>query len=400
MKRLRIVLSLLAAAMSTMMDAQGVMRAEYFIDTDPGFGSATAIENVGLGEKGYVLSLDGVKAGTHILYIRAQDEQGHWSPTVARPLYVESYRGFLRLEYFYDDADPSPGNATPLPRPASSIGEILCSLPTTGLPLGTHTLNVRGMRQNGTWNDIVSRQFLIVEYVGPVEKGNLEYFLDNDPGYGQGWSVAATTGVNHLALDIGGVSAGAHILYIRCKDEQGRWSPTVSHPLYVCRYPDMVAIEYYFDQADPGEGRAIQVALPNDKSADLAFDVSLDGLSLGQHQLNIRAKDSFGRWMLIGSEPFTIVQKETGIRDVVSDFSFNIRTIDSRCLITAQGENNRGECQVEVYSISGHRVAQSLWKATEPQLELPLSSKTGNVILIKIIDRKDQRQFVRRLIVD
>ena len=326
MKRLRIVLSLLVAAMSTMMDAQGVMRAEYFIDTDPGFGSATAIKEIGLGEKGYMLSLDGVKAGTHILYIRAQDEQGHWSPTVARPLYVE--------------------------------------------------------------------------YVGPVEKGNLEYFLDNDPGYGQGWSVAATTGVNHLALDIGGVSAGAHILYIRCKDEQGRWSPTVSHPLYVCRYPDMVAIEYYFDQADPGEGRAIQVALPNDKSADLAFDVSLDGLSLGQHQLNIRAKDSFGRWMLIGSEPFTIVQKETGIRDVVSDFSFNIRTIDSRCLITAQGENNRGDCQVEVYSISGHRVAQSLWKATEPQLELPLSSKTGNVILIKIIDRKDQRQFVRRLIVD
>ena len=55
----------------------------------------------------------------------------------------------------------------------------------------------------------------------------LEYYLDNDPGYGQGTSVSITTGTDLTAdfnVPMDAVSAGPHTLYVRGKDEDGRWT--------------------------------------------------------------------------------------------------------------------------------------------------------------------------------
>ena len=395
----RIIGSLLTATLCTVTQAQGVVRAEYFLDTDPGFGAATSVEGAELGAKDYVLSLDGIKAGAHILYVRGQDAEGRWSPTVSQPLYVEPYRGFWQLEYFYDDADPGVGKATQLSRPTRSIGELLYSLPTTGLAVGTHTLNVRGMQQDGTWSGTVSRTFAILEHIIPVEKGNLEYFLDTDPGYGQGWTVAATTGTNRLSLDLGGVSNGTHILYIRCKDEQNRWSPTVSRPLYVCRYPNVMAVEYFFDQADPGLGQGTHVPLPEGKPTEMAFEVAVGGLPLGQHYLNVRMMDSFGRWTDISSEPFTLIADPTGVLQVVTDFAFTIDAKLSRCHITPCANNNRHDCHVSIYTLGGQCMAERLWHPTEKQLSLPVNIQSNSVLIVKIQDIEDGRQMTKHIII-
>jgi len=395
MSRQRISFTLLATAC---MIGAGAQRAEYFIDTDPGYGRATAITASEWATKSYWLELGDVKAGAHVFYLRCQDEQGRWSPTVSRPLYVQPYQGFWRLEYFFDQNDTGQGKAIQLPRPEFSVGELLASLSTSGLTLGTHTLNVRGMRQDGSWSDIVSQPFLVVEHIGPTvpdAPGNLEYFFDNDPGYGFGQSVKVSTGENRVVLNISELNAGAHILYMRSHDDDGRWSPTVSRPLYVCRNMDITALEYYFDDDDPGYGLAYQVAIPKSHGSVIAFEGNIEGLSSGRHQLNVRAKNSWGMWTMVSSESFTISGK-TDIREVAADFGFDVRSRDGFCTITQHEGCQRGDCRVEIVDMSGCVVSYTIWKASVSNIQLPLQGITG-VYIIRISDLKDGRYFIRTI---
>ena len=392
----RIALALLSAATTSMALAQEIVRTEYFVDTDPGYGQAKVIA-AAKGDAGdYILSLEGVNAGAHILYIRSQDSEGRWSATASRPLYVQPYQGFWVLEYFYDAADPGPGKASVLPRPDSSVSNLLCSLPTSGLALGTHVLNVRGMRQDGMWSDLVSRPFLVVEH--PAEPGNLEYFIDSDPGYGMGQSAAVTTGTSQVAIDLGNVAPGAHILYLRSRDEQGRWSATVSHPLYVLPLVDIVQLEYFYDAADPGQGLGIQVELPADKLSEFAFEADASQLTEGPHLLNVRARDSKGRWTLLSSESFSVVKSQTGINEVVADFAFSIEASNGQCRLTTNAGNIRNNCRVEVVDAAGQVLALANWPVATSNLLLTAATHKGAVLIVRILDVKDGRQLVRRLL--
>lgn len=398
MRRRRIVLLLLTAAMTTVAQAQTAVRAEYFIDADPGFGKAFPVSEAELGDKDYAIPLNGVSAGSHILYIRCSDADGRWSSTVSRPLYVQPYRGFRKMEYFFDTVDPGTGRAIPLPRPESSVGDFLYSLPTVGLPAGGHSVSVRGLRQDGSWCDVVTRPFLVVEHVEPADPGNLEYFIDTDPGYGLGKSVAAATGVSRLTLDLGNVTPGAHVLYLRSIDEQGRWSATVSRPLYVSPVVSMTALEYFFDQQDPGPGNGVQVPLAGKPSGEVAFEVDVQGLTDGQHQLNVRTKDVLGRWSLLSSESFTLTKSQTGITEVVADFTFQVTVSGSLCTVVPQGNNTRNDCRVEVIDVAGKTLAKEAWPVGRPQLSLPVAAREGTVLIVKVYDVKDGRQQLKRVL--
>ena len=373
-------------------------KMEYFFDTDPGYGKANRMK-VSIGDNELTLNIDELSVGAHIMYVRSQDSKGRWSPTVSRSLYVQPYQGFWRLEYFFDENDPGQGKAIQLPRPKFTVGELLASLSTKGLLLGTHMLNLRGQRQDGSWSDIVSQSFLVVEHIGPTlpdVSGNLEYFFDKDPGYGLGLSVSVPSGESRIALNISELNAGTHILYMRSRDDDGRWSTTVSHPLYVCRNLDIIALEYYFDTSDPGEGLAQQVTIPRKHGGQISFSADINGLKSGLHQLNVRAKDRQGVWALVCSEPFTINNK-TGIAEVKTDFAFEVKAYGGFCTITQREDCQRDDCQIEIADLSGRVVSSTLWKKSVSQIQLPLSG-ISQVYIIKISDKKDGRYFIRRII--
>ena len=373
-------------------------RAEYFFDTDPGFGQGKGIVVADYDSLDYELDLGGLKAGAHIIYIRCCDEYGRWSSTVAHPLYVQPYQGFLAMEYFYDYIDPGYGQARKLPTPEGSDCEMVLSLPTRELAPGVHTLNVRGLRPNGTWSDVTTRQFLVVER--PAEPGNLEYFFDTDPGYGLGQSVDVTTGKSTVAIDLGSLQPGAHILYLRNRDEEGRWSATVSRPLYVCSAIDITRLEYFFDTADPGEGQAVQVSLPDDKLGEFAFEADASKLEAGEHQLNVRACDSKGLWTLVSSEPFTITETDTGVRTLTADFAFSIETANGQCLIAPLGNTRRNDCRVEVVGVDGRVLATAHWPAAQPRVSLDIAAHRGTVVIVRIRDAGDGRCLTRRIVVN
>lgn len=63
-------------------DEEPIVAAEYFYDTDPGIGNATAIalnENTGTLNQGVLLATSGLTEGLHIVYIRVRTESGSWS---------------------------------------------------------------------------------------------------------------------------------------------------------------------------------------------------------------------------------------------------------------------------------------------------------------------------------
>ena len=170
---------------------------------------------------------------------------------------------------------------------------------------GTHQFYCRVQASNGTWSDIYVSEFTIEAPV--LQEAFIEYFIDIDPGYGNANVVKEIEqGTNKISVDLANTAAGAHVLYLRSRDEYGRWSSTVARPLYVCKHADIVALEYFFDSDDPGCGNATQVALPSDLNSSFTFEVPLNHLKLGEHLLNVRAKRSDGLWSVISSDVFTI----------------------------------------------------------------------------------------------
>jgi hypothetical protein len=243
-------------------------------------------------------------------------------------------------------------------------------------------------------------------YVPPVPeplptKVYTEYSIDSDPGFGKGLSVNGTQwGSREYELDLSGVMAGAHLLFIRCQDEYGRWSPTVIRPLYVCRELNIVALEYYFDTEALGQKHIVMVPESAQQGNIISCDLVVDGLTEGHHQLYVRAIDAEGKMTEVSSEPLTVIANAMGVKEVKLDFAFDIRLSSSRCLITPYDNVNRNDCLVEIYDTAGRIMAKTLWQSADSQLSLPVGVRQGTVLIVKIHDMKDGRLLTRRIIAE
>ena len=228
-----------------------------------------------------------------------------------------------------------------------------------------------------------------------------EYTVDNDPGFGNGQPVSGTQwGSREYELDLSGVQAGAHLLYIRCQDEYGRWSPTVIRPLYVCRELNIVALEYYFDSENLGQKHVVAVPASAMQGNLLSCDLVVEGLTEGRHQLYVRALDANGQMTELSSEPLTVVAKSVGVKEVRLEFAFNIELSGSRCLITPCSGTDRNDCRVEVCDMAGRSMAMALWRSADNLLSLPVGARPGTVLIVKIQDLKDGRLLTRRVVME
>ncbi|MGJ8638370.1 MAG: thrombospondin type 3 repeat-containing protein [Opitutaceae bacterium] len=139
-----------------------------------------------------------------------------------------------------------------------------------------------------------------------------EYFLNSDPGQGNG--VAIPVSGNGASLDvtvdpalIAALSYGYHHLAMRVKNDSGQWSnaefrtfaklnPSLAEsPLPTSS--TIVAAEYYID-SDPGQGQGEAISLTgNGTSLDVSVDPSIiSALSDGNHILAVRFKNVEGNW--------------------------------------------------------------------------------------------------------
>lgn len=297
-----------------------------------------------------------------------------------------------RVEYFFD-SDPGYGMGTVVS--GVQTGDNAMQLDLGALNPGSHLLCVRSQDSRGLWSTTMSRTIYITK-VSPDRPVALEYFLDTDPGYGLGSSLDVAEGVNTLALDLTGTAFGSHLLCLRSRDNEGNWSTVMSRTLFVCEARGFTALEYFIDSNDPGEGNAVAVAVPSEWDDAFTFDVPTDGLSVGNHQLSVRGLTQAGVWSVISSEPFD-VSESTGISVVTLTMPLGISASGSSCTVSGSA-SDRGDCLVEVFGVSGAKLASASWPASAASQTLPVSASRGTVLVVKVTDTQNGRTVVKRIV--
>jgi Secretion system C-terminal sorting domain len=309
-----------------------ITAAEYFIDTDPGFGTATAIPVTAATDIPLLIAavnLTGLTPGVHRLFVRSKDANGMWSITATQtfenlqPGYgsVSPLVNITAAEYFID-TDPGFGAATPIPvTAATNIPALVTSINLTGITPGVHQLMVRSKDANGNWSITATATFenlqpLYNSAPAAVNITSAEYFIDTDPGFGLAAPIPLTpaANVNNLLVSIDLTGAGApgnKLLFIRSMDANGKWSLTnnaqFNNAVYI--YPsapiapgNVTVMEYFFD-TDPGFGNGTPVSFT--AAPDLnnfLFSADISALPQGTHTLFIRSRQN--PWSVTAASEF------------------------------------------------------------------------------------------------
>ncbi len=315
-------LSVWCILMLSIASGQQINRAEYFFDTDPGVGNGTSI-TVTAGDSVDIsgsINITGLSTGFHTLFIRARyNNTGTrmWSLYEGRRFYVYnpatlgSSPQITGAEYFIDN-DPGIGQGTSINTGAAadSISKT-ASINLTGVPAGFHHLYVRVKDAAGHWSMYEPRVFYIVAPApqSTYQISSAEYFIDNDPGIGNGTTIAMGAAADSVDINgsfsTTGMTKGFHHLAIRVKNTLGVWSLYEIRNFYVGdsvpssgnQGSQIVHAEYFYDN-DPGQGNGISVPTtfsPAD-SIDITSTASTSGLSLGTHYLFIRVQNADGKW--------------------------------------------------------------------------------------------------------
>lgn len=291
-----------------------IVKLEYFTDTDPGFGLGTNVPitaAANLTGTVFTPSLTALSNGLHNLFVRTQDAEGKWSQSIPQLFFKEANLAttapnLVKLEYFIDN-DPGFGSATDVPvSAASSLNGTLFSPSLSGLASGIHYLFVRTLDANGKWSQSIPQLFFKEANLATTAPNitKLEYFIDNDPGFGAATDVPVTANSNlstAFSPSLSGLTNGLHNLFVRTQDANGKWSQSIPQLFFkeanlFAAAPNLVKVEYFVD-TDPGFGVATDVPVSIATSINgLIFTPSLTGLGNGLHNLFVRTLDANGKW--------------------------------------------------------------------------------------------------------
>ncbi|MEO7313512.1 MAG: hypothetical protein ABIX01_24225 [Chitinophagaceae bacterium] len=315
-----IVLAMLCYGSATAQP--NISRVEYFIDVDPGYGNGITIPNASISEvaASFVVDIALLKQGIHFIGIRSRDANGAWS-TDSRWTFTKAYTSLnlppqtsiTRVEYFLD-TDPGYGKGIPvIGGPGQDLAALSFNIDLVPLSQGVHMVGVRSQDANGAWS-IDNKWLFLKPYVlngiqvQPAVT-RCEYYIDADPGYGNGIALNMQPGQDlsglSFSLDLATLNSGVHTVSVRSRDANGAWSLD-NKWLFLKPYsavannpvPNIVKTEYYID-ADPGYGYANAVTLtPGVDIGMLVFDADISLIPNGNHKLGIRSMDALGAWSI------------------------------------------------------------------------------------------------------
>ncbi len=309
-----------AGIFSTFGQDSLINKIEYYIDSDPGVGMATTLfENSGddtINLVNQTISTAPLSKGLHHLFVRARFTSGMWSVVSQRSFYVTSPTNsdtIAGAEYFVD-SDPGIGNGFSLSvNPSDTLRLINQILPSSNLTPGIHHLFVRTKNETGVWSVATQRSFYVVPSATTDSIKRMEYFIDSDPGPGNG--VTLTDNISDSIKLMGhvimtsGLTPGIHHLFVRAKSIYGTWSVTSQKPFYVKPGEEVFeisALEYFYD-TDPGVGNGIPISITAGDSVLLnQYNFPQNNLPIGNHILFVRAKNNKGLWTIIHERKFNV----------------------------------------------------------------------------------------------
>lgn len=230
------------------------------------------------------------------------------------------------IEYFFD-VDPGYGNGIPLlVSNPSSVVQLSNSLPALGsggnpLSPGFHILYYRALASATISSRVLANGAIQIDSLTAwglpesrlvyVDSGSptvstveaFEYFIDVDPGYGNGTVVSNAgsplTFPLNQTVSFSSVSPGFHVLSVRPRLTGGTWGIAEQRLVFVDQVgttSEVAEIEYFFD-SDPGYGLATKLTGINPSTTvSITNAVSSTGLSVGFHSLYLRPRLTSGAY--------------------------------------------------------------------------------------------------------
>ena len=309
-------------------------------------------------------------------------------------------------EYFIDGVDPGVGNATPLTITSGNTVSENFTIPTTGLSVGLHALHIRVKDTNNTWS-LYKRAFFYVQdnsgnNTTPQNITTAEYFIDTDPGAGNGQTLSLTQGLTvseNFSIPITGLSGGLHTLQIRVKDANNKWSLYKRSFFYV--YPPnsntvatpIVNAEYFFD-TDPGVGNANAIAVTQGMTINENFTIIVPaGMTDGDHYLYIRVQDQDGNWSLYKRGLFT-VDNSLSVSDFNSD---NLKIYPNPVSdILHIDLTKSADLSIAVYDLNGREILKKDTLSLYNQVNT--ASLTSGIYFLKISDNTNDKNTILKFV--
>lgn len=214
------------------IQAQNINKLLYFIDAGPSI--EVPITPDWFVTANFNVPLININDGFHFLNVRARDSNDNWSVVAMQPFYKETLLSevlpnIVAMEYFID-ADPGYGSGTAVSFTAGTNPTQSFTIPLLNTVTdGFHFLSIRAKDANNKWSVVAVRPFYKETLSSEVPPNivAMEYFIDADPGYGNGTAVGVSAGTpvtNLFDVNLNQLSNGTHKLMVRARDVNNRWS--------------------------------------------------------------------------------------------------------------------------------------------------------------------------------
>ncbi|MEO6542021.1 MAG: T9SS type A sorting domain-containing protein, partial [Ferruginibacter sp.] len=327
----KILLLIIAINCLAYVQAQIINAAEFFIDADPGPGNGTSINIPVPGTTvnfSTLISAAALSNGFHFVGIRTRDNAGKWGLFESRGFYISTQTSnvtnIVAAEFFID-TDPGVGSGTSIPVATGPAPTFVATIPIVALSNGFHFISIRTKDDGGKWGLFENRGFYITTQTTNVNNiVEAEFFVDTDPGIGNGTSIALTSGPNPTfvaTVPTAALSGGFHFVSIRTKDADGKWGLFENRGFYIStqtnNVSDIVAAEFFVD-TDPGVGNGTSVALTPGPNPTFIASVPTAALAGGFHFLSIRTKDAAGYWGLFENRGFYINTTSANVGNMIA----------------------------------------------------------------------------------
>jgi len=229
-------------------------------------------------------------------------------------LLVSSVRGqsITTLEYFFD-TDPGFGNGTSI-----SVTEVNDeinyegSIMASSLSRGLHTLYIRAKNSDDEWG-LTIKKLILVDQGEVREIEDIEYFFDEDPGFGNGTSISITAARQideEAMLSTEGLSVGLHTIFIRAKFTDGNWGMPIKKLILVDQsdpvlVSNIISAEYFFN-TDPGFAAATPISVNAGADIETTFTIPSTNLPIGDQVLYVRVMNADSVWGMYSSKVFNL----------------------------------------------------------------------------------------------
>ncbi|GAA4831799.1 hypothetical protein [Algivirga pacifica] len=133
------------------------LKAEYYIDTDPGVGKGIPLKVPNSQEIHHTVNLENIPYGFHTLYFRVSDQYDNWSQLYQQSFVHLSVPEPIVYTEYYIDKDPGYGKGKPIP---STEKEVLHTVDLSEVEGEEHTIFIRSKDFDGHWSKQMQRSFV------------------------------------------------------------------------------------------------------------------------------------------------------------------------------------------------------------------------------------------------